>query len=288
MEIMALEKRLYAIPAQLFTANGTTDGLITLASGACRFKVKQEVFLSANTLPNLDCIEVKRVISDTQLYVGPKGGNIDARIDISAYTTALTARISANEQKRPSIPNEEIVRAVYEEEPTVATRVVMVDKCGDKYGPDNPLPIAFDGTIQVGNVTIQDDDGDELAVNNDGSINVNIVNSAVDEGLVILHNEIFSVAASVETTVLTYSVITPTSRVFKIDVSGDNVALFRVKVNGSTIHDKRTYWGNGFNESFAFEQFDNGLKLLLGDVLTVTVIHNRPMLGSFEATVMYS
>jgi hypothetical protein len=169
---MALEKRLYAIPAQAFTANGTSDGVITLTSGACRFKVKQEVFLSAATLPNLDNIEVKRILSDTQLAVGPKGGNIDSRINISAYTTALSASISANEQKRPSIPNEEVVRAVFEEEPTVATRVIMVDSCGDKYGPGNPLPIAFDGTVNVGNVTVQDDDGDELEINPDGSINV--------------------------------------------------------------------------------------------------------------------
>ena len=65
------------------------------------------------------------------------------------------------------------------------------------------------------------------------------------------------------------------------------MALFRVKVNGITIDDKRTYWGSGFNEEFRFEPFGSGVKLDSGDVLTVTVVHNRPMPGSFEATVMY-
>lgn len=280
-----LEKRLKAVPPQLFTANGAADGLITLAD-ACQFKVKQQVFLFAATLPNLDQIEVKQVISDTQLYVGPKGGAITTRTNVSAYTVALGSAIAANEQLRPSIPFEELTRAVYEEEPTVATRVIMVDKCGDKYGPGNPLPIAFDGTIAVGNVTIQDDDGDELGINSDGSINVNVINSPDDPGLFIVHNEISSVAAGVETAVITITALSAI-RVSKIDVSGDNVALFRVKVNGITIDDKRSYWGSGFNESFAFEPFESGLKLPIGDILTVTVIHNRPMPGSFEATVMY-
>jgi hypothetical protein len=126
-----LEKRLAAILPQSFTTNGGTDGTITVAD-ASLFKVKQEVILKANTLSNLDTIEVKRVLSPTQLAVGPKSGNIDTRSDVSAYTVALNASIFANEQKRPSIPMEETVRAVYEEEPTVAQRSILVDKIGRK------------------------------------------------------------------------------------------------------------------------------------------------------------
>lgn len=251
---MALEKRLYAIPAQSFTANGTSDGLITLAADiACRFKVKQEVILSATSLPNLDNIEVKRVISDTQLYVGPKGGNIDARVNISAYTTALSAAIFANEQKRPSIPNEEVIRAVYEEEPTVATRVVMVDSCGDKYGPDNPLPIAFDGTVNVGNVTIQDDDGDELEINPDGSINV-----LIDPVTTPLIANISAPAANTE-----YSYVIPSnskrllikvrSGLAKMQlafVSGDTAVNY-VSVNaGSFYAEENVVLGTGFTVYF--------------------------------------
>jgi hypothetical protein len=187
---MALEKRLEAVPAQLFTANGTIDGLITVAD-ATEYKVKQEVYLSASSLPDLDKIEIKSVISATQMYVGPKGGNIDARIDISVYTVALGAAITANLQNRPNIPEQHIPRAVYEEEPTVAIRVFPVDELGNDYTASNPFPVSavFDGNVQVGSVRITacDDDpvlGDihssvrisdcanDLKINSDGSINV--------------------------------------------------------------------------------------------------------------------
>lgn len=282
---MALEKRLKAIPAQLFTADGTTDGLITLVSDACRFKVKQQVFLSGSTLPNLDQIEVKRVISDTQLYVGPKGGNIDSRVNISAYTLALGATITANEQLRPSIPQEELIRAMYEEEPTVAQRSILVDRCGDDYDEDNPLPIAFDGTISIGAVEVKDQDGDILEVNSDGSINVNIVSSSDTPGLVLKYNEISSVPSGVETTMIT--VMSPPSghRIEKIEVSGDNIALYRVYINGTPILAKRTWW-TSFNETFNFENFPNGLVLTTGQVLTVTCLHSSPYLGTFDTTVM--
>ena len=141
-----LEKRLIAVAPQSFTSNGTSDGIITVAD-ASLFKVKQEVILSANTLPNLDQIEVKRVLNATQLAVGPKGSNIDSRSNISTYTTALSATIFANEQKRPSIPFEESTRAVYEEEPTVALRTLAVDKLGNPYTTDNPFPV--DATVSV-------------------------------------------------------------------------------------------------------------------------------------------
>lgn len=142
---MALEKRLEAVPSQSFTANGTNDGMITVAD-ATEYKVKQLVFLTATSLPDLDTIEVKRVVDATHLFVGPRGGSIDARTNISAYTVALSAAIVANEQNRPNIPNESINRAVYEEEPTLAHRVFPVDELGNDYTPDNPFPTVSEGS----------------------------------------------------------------------------------------------------------------------------------------------
>jgi len=134
------EKRWAAVPPQLFTSNGTQGGVITVIDSSI-FKVKQEVNISANTLPNLN-LEIKQIPNDVTIIVGPKGGNINNFTDISAYTTALSAAISANEQKRALIPQEEVIRAVYEEEPTVAFRNVLVDKHGQKYDQLNPLPVS--------------------------------------------------------------------------------------------------------------------------------------------------
>jgi len=290
---MALEKRFYSVPPQVFTADGTTDGVITIAANACiLFKVKQKVILTATGLPNL-ALEIKEIDSEENIQVGPfaqqlgvKGANtgITARTDISAYTVALNATIFADEQKRPSIDNIEIVRATYEEEPTVAVRSIMVDPCGDLISSANPFPVAIDGTISVGDVSIVEG-GNTMTVNPDGSINVNIETSAVTPGLLLFHNDITSVATGVETTIIT--VIAPPSglRIEKIDASGENVSLYRVYVNGTEIFDKRSWW-TAFNVSFEFENFNNGYKLTSGQVLTVTCYHTRPYVANYEATVL--
>jgi hypothetical protein len=290
-----LEKRFYAVPPQAFTADGTTNGVITIAGEACSlFKVKQKVILSANTLPNIT-LEIKEIDSQDNIQVGPIAGTlgvsgqntgISARTNISAYTVALGAAISADEQKRPAIDNIEIVRATYSEEPACAQRGILVDECGDTYNTDNPFPVAFDGTVTLGDVSIVEG-GNTMEVNSDGSINVNIVNSvpASTPGLTFLTNEVTSVAAGIETTIITVTAPSNGYRVQKIETSGENVALFRIYVNGLPILYKRTWWTD-FNLTFNFESFTNGLLLTSGQVLTVTCLHNSPHLGNFEATVM--
>jgi len=146
-----LEKRLKAVPAQLFAANGTADGIVTIPDTSL-FKVKQHVIVAASTLPNLDKLEVKNIISPTQMVVGLQTTNIFLPFDISAYTAALGANIFANEQRRPTITSDDFERACYEEEPTVAKRVVMVDKFGNKYDDSNPIPV--NASVSVGDVNV--------------------------------------------------------------------------------------------------------------------------------------
>jgi len=124
-----IEKRLRSIAPRLFTADGKVNGSITLASTR-PFKVKQEITISAIGLPTLD-LEVKKINIPFELILGPRNANIAAYTNLTAYTTALSAAIFANEQKRPSIPFEESTRAVYDEEPTVAKRNVLVDQDGE-------------------------------------------------------------------------------------------------------------------------------------------------------------
>lgn len=136
------EKRWAAVPPQLFIADGAANGTVKVTAVACKlFKVKQKVIISAATLPNLDQIEIKKILDDNTIIIGPQSANIHTYTDLSAYTTALGAFIFANEQHRSSIPFEEVNRATYEEEPTVAERVILVDECGDKYNDTNRLPV---------------------------------------------------------------------------------------------------------------------------------------------------
>lgn len=175
----ALERKWNTVPAQLLTANGTTLGVVTVAS-TYGFKTKQTAFLQ-NTTSSIT-VQIKRVLSHTKMIVGYVDQRISSwkPLDISAYTIASGASIGAEEQNKNNIPSDDHYSAIYESDPIVADRVILVDKFGDLFGDDNPLPIAFDGTVTVGNVTIQDDDGDELEINVDGSINVNQTQPILD------------------------------------------------------------------------------------------------------------
>lgn len=147
-----LEKRFNAVPPQPFTANGTANGVVTVADTRL-FKVKQRVFLRSNTVPSTDGLEVKRIISQTQLVVGPEKQPIHVHSDVSNFLVADNAVIGSNEQVRPSIPVEEFSRAVYEEEPTVAVRTMLVDKQGNDYRVDNPLPVQLStGSVNIDTV----------------------------------------------------------------------------------------------------------------------------------------
>ena len=134
---MAFEKRWELVPVKSLLVDGGTDGLITVPN-AIDFRVKQDVLLKATGLDS-KVLEVKSIISQTQLYVGRKG-KIDLREDVSAYTVALSSTLQAEEQPRNAIPDKEYERASFEEEPVVAKRVIQVDRLGNKYDAENPIP----------------------------------------------------------------------------------------------------------------------------------------------------
>jgi len=137
---MAIEKRWDAIAPRDFTANGTSLGIVTISTTA-KYRTKQEIFIAATGEETL-ALEVKRILSPTQMRVGPRKGSITTTTDLSLYTTAKTANVYALEQARPVIQAQEHERAVFEEEPVVAKRVWLVDNFGEAYDQTNPLPVA--------------------------------------------------------------------------------------------------------------------------------------------------
>lgn len=205
---MAIEKLWEAQGPAVFTADGTEGGLITVSSVEC-FKVKQKVKVEAIGEPTLS-LQIKRIPTPSTIIVGPyitgtpgsSKDNLKARTDLSDYTVAKSASISAVEQSKVPIPEKDIIQAVYEFEPTVAIRTMSVDKHGDSYEVDNPLPVRLtDGLVNIETVeahlavqlshlddfpnagavadSVRIGDGQyELSINPDGSINVADVNGA--------------------------------------------------------------------------------------------------------------
>jgi hypothetical protein len=302
---MAIEKHWPAVAPVAFTAPGSVRGRVTITSTR-GFKVKQTIVLVHPTLGRLQ-LQVKRV-TRTYLELGPEG-KIQDRTDLSLYDTSTI--IYADEQTKHSPTDKEVGLAVYEQEPTIANRVIQVDEFGDFYTPSNPLPVQLsDGNINIenlhANVQVQlsakDNDpvagdihdsiriGDghnEVGVNADGSINVNIVESTSvsTPGLQIFHQESAAIPSGVETTLISLVAPPESLRVSKVQVSGENLAQYRVKLDGNSVGTKRTWWGN-FNAEFSFEDFRRGIMVPPGSILTVTVIHDRPAAGNFEVTVL--
>ena len=306
---MAIEKKWEEISPLSLTSDGGTEGQIFVSS-TLLFKVKQDIILKADTLPPL-FLEVKRVVSTTEILVGQKG-HIKNLANVSAYTTALNATIEAPEQNRTEIPEKEHERAVYAEEPIVAKRVILTDRYGDYFATDNPIPVQLsDGSINIGTLNADlevqlshlDDDPDagdvhdsirigdgteELAINPDGSINV--VTSSGSAGILKSeYNEINALAASMVSSLVTITAaIGKTTYLQKIPVSGTNVAEYTVKLNGDIIDKKRTYFGAHLDTMFDFsDDAGKGLPLEEGDVILVEVEHIRPFSGDFNGRIQY-
>lgn len=80
---------------------------------------------------NADEFEIKRVLSDTQIQVGKKGSPIHALENPLSFNNGS---LEMHEQKRNEIGSEYVIRAVYDEEPAVALRTLLVTEFGEKVG----------------------------------------------------------------------------------------------------------------------------------------------------------
>lgn len=285
---MAVEQKWLAVPPQAFTSDGTSFGVITIADTA-GYRTKQIVSLKGTSLPEI-ALQVKRVLSPTQFIVGPTDNRIGPNYftDISAYTVAAGSNVSAGEQVKGALPpDKDHYSAIYEADPVVADRVIMVDQYGQFYGVANPMPIIFDGTISIGEVVVRGTNGNSIEPNPGGSINVVVVDAPVaGQHESNTYNQVTSVANGVVTQIVSYTVpFAKTACLHKIQVSGDNFAVYDVLLNGSPIATQRTWYGQ-FNANFDFfTAVTAGLTLIAGDIVSVRVLHTRPFLGTFDARI---
>jgi len=147
---MASERMWESTGPIAFIADGGADGTVTVES-VSGLRVKQEVIITATSKPTLSKLEIKKVLSATKIIVGPINtkGEFLSRQDLSAYTVALSASIKVIEQKKSKPRPEDIISAVYEQEPVVGIRTYAVDELGRGYNQSNPVPIKFTEAITV-------------------------------------------------------------------------------------------------------------------------------------------
>lgn len=195
---MIFEKKWPDVPVRPFIASGASNGLITISSTK-GFYVKQKIIVSAPLPLGEKQFQIKRIISETQMFVGEPSESINHRSDMSAYLLSLNPFVYAFVQDRPSIAHEDYERAVYAEEPIVAKRSVLVDELGRYWSVANPFPVRLsDGSINIGTVNAElevqlshqdnvpdpgdihdsvriGDGTDQLQINPDGSINTSVL-----------------------------------------------------------------------------------------------------------------
>lgn len=195
----AIEKSWPAVAPQAFTADGTAQGVVTIAN-TTGFKVKQQIVISASGLPD-KVVKIMRFISPTSFYVGPTnptaGQGLTGRQDISAYTVAAGAFAYAQEQPKVTIKPDDIWQAIYRQEPGTTIGVEIDDKWGNAIdsviGVDGKNRLAVDAAITVESIEIGTVDqglpntpanawpvevygpnGHAIEPNADGSINVDV------------------------------------------------------------------------------------------------------------------
>ncbi len=250
------EKRWGEITPRSFTANGGTEGQVTVADTHF-FKAKQIIIIKADTEADL-ILEVKRVLTPTILIVGPKSTPITGFTNLAAYTTAKNATIQAHDQSRPQIKPEDYNRAVYEEEPTVALRTTSVDYLGRMWSTENPFPVQITDTTPTNPAIVK-----------------------------IAYNSISALAMATLTTITTYTApLDKITTLQRISFSGTNIAEYTMLIDAATIEVQRTYFSGPLNGTADFSN-DNagGLIITPGSIISIKVIHNRSFVGDFNATI---
>lgn len=151
---MQMEKSWEAV-LQQFTANGTQDGIITVAD-ASGFFTKQQVTLTSSTQPPLT-LEVK-IVTPTTIQVGQIDKGINSFSDVTAYLVADSAQIFQPQQQKRLIKPDEVLQAVYQKDPAVALRNLLVNKFGlpvdTVAGPDGRTRLQVDAQVTIEDISV--------------------------------------------------------------------------------------------------------------------------------------
>lgn len=262
------EKQWRALAPKAFTANGTINGIATVADTR-GLKVKQKIILQSSTQERVE-FEVKDVLNKTQFVVGLKTDPIDKTSDISMFLVSDGAMVYAEKQIRPNIPDKEYERAVYAEEPIIAKRVILVDEEGgmidsivDQSGTRR---LAVDALV---NVEIDADIGSNIAISRH-EFPIRVTTEA-DFASGDLDNMNY-------TEILSYTSADDKTRIRKITVKADTYGTFKLLKEGVT----EEYFKTSFSDRNCIFEFEENIDLLSGEEITIEFVPERIRLANYN------
>lgn len=159
---MSSERKWPAYGTASLTVDADNNGRMSVANTFGLY-VKMLVSLKSNTAPQID-LEVKEILSQTEIRLGPVGTSINDFSKLSAYLVSDSASISGAAQPMRQIDPKDIENATYAREPIVAKRSIAVDKYGNFYDTNNPLPITITSGVEL---EFKNDSGNPLPVSVD-------------------------------------------------------------------------------------------------------------------------
>jgi hypothetical protein len=181
------------------------------------------------------------------------------------------------------------------DEVVVDTRPLKADTDTVSVGdPNNSNTVAVnaDGSIDVNvvldastdNVAIKDpSSGNSLKVNADGSINVVSDVTPVVQTVKSFFNSITSVASGATSSIITYTVPTgKTAFLQRVSFSGSNIATYSVLLNSTEIDRQRVYFGGDLTKNV---DYSSGIPLASEDVIEIEVYNFRPTSADFESRI---
>jgi hypothetical protein len=96
-----------------------------------------------------------------------------------------------------------------------------------------------------------------------------------------LYGSISSLAKSTETNIINYTVpVGKTLFLNGVNCSGENIAVYRVVIDGQEQEKSRSWWSN-FNVDMSFNRFE----VAAGESVQVKVIHESNEVGDFNAKI---
>lgn len=162
--------------------------------------------------------------------------------------------------------------------------IAIADQSGTNYvvvNPDGSINTVTEVVLDQATSSVAIGDGTTTAYIDPGTGALLVTLENTNLTTKNLFNEVDTVVSGITTEIISYTAIANT-KILSCDFGGTNVAAYSLYIGGVLSAKKYTFFQN-LNERF---EFQDGLPITIGDIISVEVVHNRPDPGDFNANLL--